>query len=546
MKENIIRRDFVTVGERQVHFRHAGEGPPVVLLHQSPRCSAELEPMIRHLAENFAVIAPDTPGYGQSDPLAPSDAEPSIDQYADALAGFFDSLGLRRPAVFGSHTGAIIATRFASRYPERVCCLVANGILLTSAEERADLVDNYFPRLVPDWHGGHLAWMWARLRDQLVFYPWYRRHPSHRIEWPMALEEIEAGAIDLLESGDNYRGAYRAVLDYDIALDLPRLKTPTCLMVAQTDALSQYVPHYPQPSDLLSIKVVPGFADIPVAVTDYLRQHASAAPAPKLDCDGKAYGITSSMARVHGHQLHLRKNLKGSGKPMLFLHDLGSSARDLDLVLGSLCGARPVLALDLPGHGQSDAANVSTPQEAALLIRDLIAQFDLGSVDVLAEGASAAAALALDQCAQGKIATLLLCNPFAVSSAAAGDIARFLPPDIEPDISGAHLFRAWSYLKDRDLYCPWNDRGAATATPQVQVRSATMLQRKLIDLLKSRSVFAAQFTAAMRATSWEGIAASRARIITTSGHPANSKLVGALVLGEGRIGWNGSLMQLTS
>ena len=36
--------------------------------------------------------------------------------------------------MFGSHTGAIIATRFASRYPDRLCALVANGILLTSTD----------------------------------------------------------------------------------------------------------------------------------------------------------------------------------------------------------------------------------------------------------------------------------------------------------------------------------------------------------------------------------------------------------------------------
>ena len=120
MPQTNIQRAFATVGERQVHYRHAGEGPPVVLLHQSPASSAALAPLIRRLAARFSVIAPDTPGYGHSDPLVPADAEPGIDDYVDAMAALFDVLGLQRPALFGSHTGAIIATRFASLYQVNV------------------------------------------------------------------------------------------------------------------------------------------------------------------------------------------------------------------------------------------------------------------------------------------------------------------------------------------------------------------------------------------------------------------------------------------
>lgn len=541
----VIYRDFVSIGARQVHFRHAGEGPPVVLLHQSPRSSTEMEPLMRHLAANFTVIAPDTPGYGQSDPLAPADSEPSIDRYVDALAEFFDVLGLQRPALYGTHTGAIIATRFASRYPERLCALVANGIMLTSAQERADLVDHYFPRIVPEWHGGHLAWLWSRLRDQLVFYPWYQRHASHRIEWPMTLAEIDAGAIDLLESGDNYRGAYRAVLDYDISLDLPRLKTPTCLTVAKTDALSMFVPQYPPESALITIRVVADFADTPSAVTAYLLEHAQAAPAPRLGGMDRIYGLTSRMSLVDGGQIHLRGNQNGRGRPMIFLHDLGSSAREFDVVMGSLAGSRPVLAPDLPGHGVSDSLNVSTPNETAALVRQILKQYNLGSVDVIAQGASAAAALALDELVPGEIASLVLCDPRAVAAEEVGDIHRHLPPDLAPDTAGTYLFRAWSYLKDRDLYSPWNDRSASAATPLVQPRRTVALQRRLIDLLKSRDVLPMQFEAALQAAPWERIASSRAKIVATKGHPAQSRLADSVLLADERVGWNGILTDLT-
>ena len=73
MTSQAIARGFLTLPGRQVHYRRAGSGPPVVLLHQSPKTSEELVPLIAVLAEHFTVFAPDTPGYGLSDPIAAPD-----------------------------------------------------------------------------------------------------------------------------------------------------------------------------------------------------------------------------------------------------------------------------------------------------------------------------------------------------------------------------------------------------------------------------------------------------------------------------------------
>jgi pimeloyl-ACP methyl ester carboxylesterase len=288
-----VSRDFVRIGERQVHFRFAGSGAPVILLHQSPRSSAELVPLLQFLAPHCLVIAPDAPGFGLSDPLKPSDAAPSIDDFCDALAGMLDQLGLAQAAIFGSHTGAIIAVRFASRYAERVTAVIANGILLTTAEERTDKAERYLPRFVPSWDGSHLAWLWSRLRDQLIFYPWYRRDPVNRICWPQSLQDIEDGALDLLQSGDNYRGAYGAVLDYAIAEDLPHLRVPTLLLVARTDALSRFVEHYPALPACVKVEVVADFPDIPAATLAWLKAHAAPAASLPRKVAVPAHGYTS-------------------------------------------------------------------------------------------------------------------------------------------------------------------------------------------------------------------------------------------------------------
>ena len=537
-------RAFACVGERQVHYRHAGKGPPVVLLHQSPASSAELEPLMRHLAAHFSVYAPDTPGYGHSDALMPADAEPGIDDYVDAMAALFDALGLQRPALFGSHSGAIIATRFAFRYPSRVSALVANGVLLNTAEERAELVANYFPRFVPDWPGTHLAWLWMRLRDQLVYYPWYQRQASRRIEWPMSLAEIEAAAQDLLDAGDNYRGAYRAVLDYDIAPDLRQLQVPSCLMVARTDALAMYLPQYPAPSERLSIEVLPDFAALPAAVEQFLLRQSAQPDVQPPAPSARRYGVGSRMLNVNGSQMHLRSQAAGEGRPLLLLHDLGSSARALDAVLASLGGRRPLLAPDLPGHGLSDAANTFTPEATAALLHVMLQQLGVPEVELVAEGASAAIALAL--AARLPATRVTLCNPRALAAHELAEIAQHLPPLLEADNAGSHLQRAWGWLKDRDLYSPWSQRSAATALQGLQPQRPAALQRGLIDLLRARPVFAPQLEAALRAAPWPVLAASGARVVAVAGHAAHQRLAGTAVLPVERAGWRSVLLDVAA
>jgi pimeloyl-ACP methyl ester carboxylesterase len=524
-----VRRAFVAVGGRQIHLRFAGDGPPVVLLHQSPASSAELEPLIRHLAPHFTVLAPDTPGFGHSDPLGPADAEPGIDAFVDALLALFDVLGLQQPALFGSHTGAIVATRFAVRHPHRVRALVPNGVLINTAADRAELLANYFPRFVPDWAGTHLAWLWSRLRDQLVYYPWYRRAAAGRIEWPMTLAEIEAAAADMLDAGDNYRGAYRAVLDYDIAPDLPALRVPTALMVAQTDALSMYVPQYPPPSQWLSHATPADTTALYDAVLRFLQHHAGDAAQLRLPAAGGA-GLSSRMVVAAGGQWHVRGQAAGPGRPLLALHDLGSAARALDDVLGGLAGARALWAPDLPGHGLSDALHASAPDDIAtclLALLDALGAADI-DIDVLAEGASAAIALALAARRPGT--RVLLSNPRALARDALPTLPAHLPPDLAADNAGSHLFRAWGWLKDRALYSPWRERTAACALRGLPPARPAQLQRGLIDLLRSRPVFPAQFQAALQAAPWEQLAAGGATVAAVDGHPAHQHLAGVVTL----------------
>ena len=111
MSHNPIQRRFVSIHGRQVHYRIAGQGPALLLIHQSPQNSRMWLGMMQRYADRYTVIAPDTPGFGYSDPLPGNPM--TIAEFGAATMEFVEAIGLQRCAVFGMHTGGLIAAWLA-------------------------------------------------------------------------------------------------------------------------------------------------------------------------------------------------------------------------------------------------------------------------------------------------------------------------------------------------------------------------------------------------------------------------------------------------
>lgn len=131
-----IRRAYVDNLYGQLHYRIAGAPaasthPPLLCLHQTPQSGWEWEPIIPALAVDRVVLAPDTPGYGSSDP-APGPVE--IEDFGRAMIRFMDDMqaaGLAPAGPFdiiGYHTGSVTATHLAAAYPDRVRRIITIGL----------------------------------------------------------------------------------------------------------------------------------------------------------------------------------------------------------------------------------------------------------------------------------------------------------------------------------------------------------------------------------------------------------------------------------
>ncbi|MDQ0381255.1 alpha/beta fold hydrolase [Amycolatopsis thermophila] len=122
-------RDTVRLGDVELAYRIAGDGPElVVLVHGWPQTGACRRRVIEPLAEGRTVVAPDLRGYGDSGP-----AGTGYDKRATAadLSGLIRHLGHTSAVVIGHDRGARVAHRWALDRPGEVDALVLLDILPT-------------------------------------------------------------------------------------------------------------------------------------------------------------------------------------------------------------------------------------------------------------------------------------------------------------------------------------------------------------------------------------------------------------------------------
>ena len=132
----------IDIGDgRQVSYREAGSGTPVVILHGLGGRSESWAPQYEGLADRWRVIGWDAPGYGESSEM-PED-EPLAADYVAIARRFVDALGLERFHLVGHSVGTVLAAGYHKRHPERLLSLTlaeavtGNGAQPREAQDKA-------------------------------------------------------------------------------------------------------------------------------------------------------------------------------------------------------------------------------------------------------------------------------------------------------------------------------------------------------------------------------------------------------------------------
>ncbi|MFF5986050.1 alpha/beta fold hydrolase [Prauserella flavalba] len=203
----------------RMHYRRAGSGPPVVLLHGWPQTGHCWRKVVEPLAREYTVLVPDLRGYGLTD--KPRDGYDKRTMAADvaALAG---ALGFDRVSVVGHDRGGRVGHRWALDRHDQVERLAVLDIIPTREMWRR--LDSGVARAYWHWLFHLQPDLPERLAAQDVagylgyfFERW--THRRDRLEPEAIAEYVRAfSAPGALRAGfDDYRASFPTDAEHDDA-----------------------------------------------------------------------------------------------------------------------------------------------------------------------------------------------------------------------------------------------------------------------------------------------------------------------------------------
>lgn len=495
-----VTRRFVDVGGRRVHVRMMGSGPPALFIHSSPANSSFVIPEMASVADQFTCFAFDTPGFGLSDAL-PGEVL-TIAQLADALAATLDVLAMPPCPVFGCHTGASIALELAVRHPERVTGLMLDSLCCFTAEEFASLEAGYFTDFPVDALGGHYSAVWTRFRDQSIWFPWFARDSGCLNENDLAAPtSTDRWVTMFFDAKDTYAPAYRAAMAYRNGQDaISKLSAPLVLTSIESDMLYGHLDRVTV--DGVKHQIVRVGNSVPMRRTltaETLRRFRRNDASPQLPA-----GISGSdhvlrqFIDVGSQQVLVRTLGDQSAPPLFLIHDVPGSGMQAECRMAQLAASHFVLAMDLPGCGETPMREIASLGELASFLWDALDALQLGSIALSGIGLGSSLALEMALIAPRRTQSLLLDGLLLPEEAERAELALHFAPPVSVRHDGSHWFGTWQMIRDMGTWWPWYRPLRSALRRVASEYSADALHRRTCETLRQPNGFSAIAQAFLR------------------------------------------------
>jgi pimeloyl-ACP methyl ester carboxylesterase len=228
MTASVRRRGYVDTARGQLHYRRQGEGTPILMLQILPFSTAMFEPLMASLAASGCdCLALDLMGYGQSDKRS---TPWTVEEHAEALGDALSRLSFEPSCIVSGHFTAMVATEFALRHPDRLGCLVLDGVPLWPREAAAERLAK--PPPLPVWSAGgdEIKALWSSAAGLMQKFD-----PGMVLDvrtTPLAAEAFFGFANTVLAPG-----SATAIFRYDLGAKLPGLAARTLVIGSPTDSL---------------------------------------------------------------------------------------------------------------------------------------------------------------------------------------------------------------------------------------------------------------------------------------------------------------------
>ncbi len=136
-----VKYRTIEIDGQSIFYREAGspDAPALLLLHGFPTSSHMFRNLIPALADQFHLVAPDYPGYGNSSMPAVDEFEYTFDNFSEIIEKLTVKLGLNRYSLYLMDYGAPVGFRLAAKHPERV-----ESLIIQNGNAYVEGIDNDF------------------------------------------------------------------------------------------------------------------------------------------------------------------------------------------------------------------------------------------------------------------------------------------------------------------------------------------------------------------------------------------------------------------
>ena len=123
---NTMNYKTIKVDGLDIFYREAGnkQHPTILLLHGFPSSSHMFRDLMNDLFNEYFLVAPDYPGFGESSAPSPSVYNYNFDNLALTINHFIDALGLKKFSLYVQDYGGPVGFRIAAQRPELIHSLI--------------------------------------------------------------------------------------------------------------------------------------------------------------------------------------------------------------------------------------------------------------------------------------------------------------------------------------------------------------------------------------------------------------------------------------
>ncbi len=219
VKKTVGKSVYINSVAGQMHIHQLGEHPTDTILILDTPTLVLGQSWAEQLKEDFHILLPELPGFGESDPFT----SPSANAFIDSLTDTLDVLAKDNVTILATGLSAPLAMKLAECSSDKVSSVIVDGGISVAAFPEPIHATDFTPHFDFNYSGSHLHEIWHMLRDSQTNWPWNnRQNTSIRKLTPLIKHEnLYDSFMGILKQPKHYADAINTCRE--LAYSLPKL-----------------------------------------------------------------------------------------------------------------------------------------------------------------------------------------------------------------------------------------------------------------------------------------------------------------------------------